>query len=67
MIVEEFFCRPPDGCLFVPLRSMQFLSALDAEVMRRGPGEFHKALREGEQKTVLPGLARVMKLTGGNC
>jgi len=43
-----------------------YYSPAGAEVMRRVQGEFHKALREVEQKTVLPGSARVMKLTGGN-
>jgi hypothetical protein len=103
--------RATTGCLFVPLRSMQFLAVLDveefifvdregrrmielawqrfapqarraldepvsyeavyysaagAEVMRRAQGEFHKALREVEQKIVPPGAARVIKLMGGN-
>ncbi len=103
--------RAATGCLFVPLRSMQFLAVLDAEefifvdregrrmielawqrfapqarraldepvsyeavyysaagaeVMRRAQGEFHKALREVEQKIVPPGAARVIKLMGGN-
>jgi len=99
--------RASTGCLFVPLRSMQFLAVLDAEefifvdregrrmielawqhfapqtrhaldepvsyeavyyspagaeVMRRVQGEFHKALREVEQKNVLHGPAHVIKL-----
>ena len=103
--------RTASGCLFVPIRSMQFLAVLDAEefifvdregrrmielawqhfapqarraldepvsyeavyyssagaeVMRRAQGEFHKALREVEQKTVLHGPARVIKLASGS-
>jgi hypothetical protein len=103
--------RAATGCLFVPLRSMQFLAVLDteefifvdregrrmielawqhftpqarhaldepvsyeavyyssasAEIMRRAQSEFHKALREVEQKSELPGSARVIKLAGGN-
>ena len=103
--------RAATGCLFVPLRGMQFLAVLDseefifvdregrrmielawqnfapqvrraldepvsyeavyyssagAEVMRRAQGEFHKALREVEQKTELPGSARVIKMAGGD-
>ncbi len=103
--------RAATGCLFVPLRGMQFLAVLDAEefifvdregrrmielawqhfvpqarraldepvsyeavyyssagaeAMRRAQGEFHKALREVEQKTVLHGPARVIKLASGS-
>ncbi|MDO8597565.1 MAG: hypothetical protein Q7R45_13190 [Sulfuricaulis sp.] len=103
--------RTATGCLFVPLRSMQFLAVLDteefifvdregrrmielawqhfapqarraldepvsyetvyyssagAEIMRRAQGEFHKALREAEQKTMLHGPARVIKLASGS-
>jgi hypothetical protein len=43
-----------------------YYSSAGAEVMRRAQGEFHKALREVEQKTELPGSARVIKLAGGN-
>ena len=109
-LVRVLLKRVTTGCLFVPLRSMQFLAVLDAEeiifvdregrrmielawqhfapqvrraldepvsyeavyyspagaeVMRRAQGEFHKALREVEQKTVLHGLARVIKLASG--
>lgn len=103
--------RATTGCLFVPLRGMQFLAVLDAEefifvdregrrmielawqcflpqarqsldepvsyeavyyspasaeIMRRAPGEFHKALHELEQKTTLDGPARVIKLASGD-
>ena len=110
-LVRVLLKRAATGCLFVPLRSMQFLAVLDAEeiifvdregrrmielawqhfapqarraldepvayeavyyspagaeVMRRAQGEFHKALREAEQKSGLTGPARVIKLAGGN-
>ena len=110
-LAHRMLRRAANGCLFVPLRGMQYLAVLDAEefifvdregrrmielawqhfvpqarsaldepvsyeavyyspasaeIMRRAQSEFHKALREVEQKTVLPGLARVIKLVGGN-
>ncbi len=103
--------RAANGCLFVPLRGMQFLAVLDAEefifvdregrrmielawqrfapqarhsldeaisyeavyytpasaeIMRRVQAEFHKALRELEQKAGVDRPARVIKLAGGN-
>ena len=106
-LAHRLLKRAATGCLFVPLRGMQFLAVLDAdeiifvdregrrlielawqrfvpqarrsledpvpyeavyyspaaaEVMRRVQGEFHKALRELEQKTTLAGAARVLKL-----
>ena len=39
-----------------------YYSPVAAEVMRRAQGEFHKALREVEQKNVLHGPAHVIKL-----
>ncbi len=110
-LAHRLLTRAANGCLFVPLRGMQFLAVLDteefifvdreggrmielawqrfmpqarrslddpvcyeavyyspasAEIMRRAQSEFPKALREVEQKTVPPGPARVIKLTGGN-
>lgn len=110
-LAHRLLKRAANGCLFVPLRGMQFLAVLDteefifvdregrrmielawqrfisrargaldepvsyeavyyspasAEIMRRAQSEFHKALREVEQKTVPPGPARVIKLSGGN-
>lgn len=101
--------RATSGCLFVPIRSMQFLAVVDseefifvdregkrmielawqrftpqarqsldqpvsydavyyspasAEIMRRIQGEFHKALREMEKKSVLGSHARVIPLNG---
>lgn len=101
--------RAATGCLFVPIRSMQFLAILDgeefvfvdregrrmidlawqhfapqarqsldqpvsyeavyysptsAEIMRRIQREFHKALRDLEQKSVHGGHARVIPLNG---
>ena len=43
-----------------------YYSPAGAEVLRRVQGEFHKALREVEQKSLPPGSARVIKLAGGN-
>ena len=43
-----------------------YYSPASAEVMRRAPGEFHKALRELEQKTSLDGPARVIRLASGS-
>ncbi len=110
-LAHRLLKRAANGCLFVPLRSMQFLAVVDAEefifvdregrrmielawqcfmpqarrslddpvsyetvyyspasaeIMRRAQSEFHKALRDVEQKTVLPGSARVIVLNGGN-
>jgi hypothetical protein len=101
--------RATGGCLFVPIRSMQFLAVVDgeefifvdregkrmielawqrfapqarqsldqpvayeavfyspagADIMRRIQGEFYKALRDLEQKSVRGGQARVIPLNG---
>ena len=106
-LAHRLLKRAATGCLFVPLRGLQFLAVLDAdeiifvdregrrlielawqrfvpqmrqsledpvpyevvyyspaaiEIMRRVQGEFHKALRELEQKTTLARAARVIKL-----
>ena len=108
-LAHVLFKRTSTGCLFVPIRSMQFLAILDGEefifvdregrrmielawqhfapqerssleepvsyeavyyspaateIMRRIQGEFHKALRDLEQKSVLGGRARVIPLNG---